>query len=171
MLNNRKKLKDFLTALSITKRLTILYVVSAFILLSTSAVFLDWVLVNDLEKEDHQFLVSQIQNLQGLLRQNPENISAWREELERETLASASAFVKYYVRILNEGSQTLVETPGMKEIISSLSFPAPLKIVNPTARGSRNQGNDGRPILLISALVEPNRYEGKERFIQIALDM
>jgi len=99
-LDNRKKLFGFLATLSITKRLTILYVVSVFILLSTSAVFLDWVLVNDLEKEDHQFLASQIQNLRVLLQHDPENVNAWREELERETQASASAFVKYYVRIL-----------------------------------------------------------------------
>ena len=166
-----RKLLDFLATLSITKRLTVLYVVSAFILLATSAVFLDWVLVNDLEREDHQFLASQIQNLRVLLHHDPENINAWKEELERETIASASAFVKYYVRILNDGSQTLVETPGMKELISSLSFPAPMVILNATARGIKAQGNDGRPLLLMSALVEPKRYEGKKRFIQIALDM
>ena len=170
-LDNRKKLFGFLATLSITKRLTILYVVSVFILLSTSAVFLDWVLVNDLEKEDHQFLASQIQNLRVLLQHDPENINAWREELERETLASASAFVKYYVRILHEDSQTLIETPGMKEIISSLSFPTPMITVNPMAKGTKTKGNDGRPLLLVSALIEPKRYEGKKRFIQIALDM
>lgn len=168
---NNKKLFSFSTALSITKRLTILYAVSVFILLAISAVFLDWVLVSDLEKEDHQFLVAEIQSLRVLLRENPENINAWREEVERETLASASAFVKYYVRILNEDSQTLVETPGMKEIISPLSFPDPLKIISPTAKGIKKKGHDGRPLLLITALVEPYRYEGKKRFIHIALDM
>ena len=83
-LDNRNKLFGFLATLSITKRLTILYVVSVFILLATSAVFLDWVLVNDLEKEDHQFLASQTQNLRVLLQQDPENIPPggrnWREK-------------------------------------------------------------------------------------------
>jgi len=170
-LSNRKKLFNFLATLSITKRLTILYVVSVFILLSISAVFLDWVLVNDLEKEDHQFLASQIQNLRVLLQQNPENIPAWREELERETIASASSYVKYYVRILDEYGQTLIETPEMQELIPSSSFPAPQNIVTATTKGQRNKGNDGRPLLLVSALTEPNRREGKKRSIQIALDM
>lgn len=170
-LDNRKKLFYFLATLSITKRLTILYIISAFILLATSAVFLDWVLVNDLEKEDHQFLASQTQSLRVLLQQNPENIPAWREELERETIASASAYIKYYVRILDEHGRTLVETPEMQELIPSSSFPAPQNIVTTTAKGLRNKGNDGRPLLLVSALVGPKRYEGKKRFIQIALDM
>ena len=170
-LSNRKKLFNFLTTLSITKRLTILYIVSVFILLSISAVFLDWVLVNDLEKEDHQFLASQIQNLRVLLQQNPENISAWREELERETIASASAYVKYYVRILDEHGQKLIETPEMPELVPSSSFPEPQNIVTANTKGLRSIGNDGRPLLLVSALTEPNRREGEKRSIQIALDM
>jgi two-component system heavy metal sensor histidine kinase CusS len=170
-LNDSNKLFGFLATLSITKRLTVLYVVSAFILLATSAVFLDWVLVNDLEKEDHQFLALQTQNLRVLLQQNPENIPAWREELARETIASASAFIKYYVRILDDHGQTLVETPEIRELIPSSSFPTPLKIVDTVTKGLKNRGNDGRPLLLVSALIEPNRREGKKRIIQIALDM
>jgi two-component system heavy metal sensor histidine kinase CusS len=168
-LNDSNRLFDFLAKLSITKRLIILYVVSSFVLLVTSAVFLDWVLVNDLEKEDHQFLASQIQNLRVLLQQNPENIAAWKEALERETIASASAFVKYYVRILNEDGQTLVETPEMKELIPSSSFPAPH--VNSGSKGVRNKGEDGRSLLLISNHMDLDRQKGKKRIIQVALDM
>jgi two-component system, OmpR family, heavy metal sensor histidine kinase CusS len=168
---NPKKVLALFVSTSITRRLTLLYALSAFVLLFFSALFLDWVLTDDMERGDNQFLVSEIQNLRVLLREHPQNINLWREEVERETLASASAFIKYYVRILSEAGETLIQTPGMDQVVKPSSFPAPAKSFNPEEKGIKQRAHDGRPLLLMSAAVEPHRFETKKKLIQIALDM
>jgi len=163
--------KNLITSLSITKRLTILYAVSAFILLAISAVILDWVLTGDMEREDSQFLASEVQSLRILLREHPDDTNAWKKDIERETIASASVFIKYYVRILDEKGRSLVETPGMKEVMAPSSFPTPLKSLYPGTKGVNRKQKDGRSFLLMSASAEPDLSGMKERYIQIALDM
>ncbi len=168
---NHNKRLIFLASLSITKRLTILYAVSAFILLAISSIFLDWILISNMEREDNQFLVSEMQGLSILLQEHPDDINTWRGEIEREALASTSAFIKYYMRILDEDGKPLIETPGMKEIVKPSSFPAPLKPFNLAARGIKQKGHDDRPLLLMAASVETRHIDAKKRLIQIALDM
>jgi two-component system, OmpR family, heavy metal sensor histidine kinase CusS len=163
--------KTLPASLSITKRLTVLYAVSAFILLAISAVFLDWILISDMEKEDNQFLASEVQSLRILLHEHPDDINAWKKDIERETIASASVFIKYYVRILDEEGRVLVETPGMKIFMAPSSFPIPLKSFNPEIKVVKQKGRDGRPFLLMAAFAEPTRSNMKERLIQMALDM
>ncbi len=158
-------------SLSITKRLTILYSISVFVLLAISSVFLDRILVRDMTEEDNQFLASEVQNLRILLTEHPDNVDAWRVEIDRKTLASASTFIKYFVRILDENGRTLIETSRMKDIVPSVSFPEPLVSDFPSIKTVRKRGSDGKSLLIMSAWAGPSGSGTGGRRIQIALDM
>ena len=164
------KLSGMAESLSITKRLTILYAVSAFILLAISVTILDWALVNDMEFEDNQFLASEIQDIRLLLQQHPNEIGAWKKAIERETVASASVYLKYYVRILDGRGVALVETAGMSEHLKQSSFPVPGDGEYPGTKGVKIETKEGRPFLLMSSRIAPDPAGTKEKYIQIALD-
>ncbi|KAF0121399.1 MAG: two-component system OmpR family heavy metal sensor histidine kinase CusS, partial [bacterium] len=72
---------------SITLRLTILYTLSAFGILVIATVFLYWMLTNNLEKEDNQFLANKIHVLRVILRERPDKPEALEEEVKWEGAA------------------------------------------------------------------------------------
>ncbi len=167
-LMNRSRIAE---SLSITKRLTILYAISAFILLAISAIILDWILVSDMEFEDNQFLASEIQGIRLLLHEHPRDTGTWKKVIERETIASASVYLKYYVRILDEKGVSLVETPGMSEVLAKTSFPLYGNSREPGVKGVKLKAADGRPFLVMASLAEPGPAGTEDKYIQIALDM
>lgn len=106
---------------SITGRLTILYTLSAFVMLIISTLFLYRVLVSGLETEDNEFIDDKIHVLQDILQKNPYNVEALKEEIKWERASLGSS--QYYIRILDEKGHTLIETPGMDNIINASLFP------------------------------------------------
>jgi two-component system heavy metal sensor histidine kinase CusS len=154
----------------IVRRLTILYAVSACALLAISAGFLDWVLISDMQKDDNQFLAAELQSFRTLLKQRPDSAEAWREEIERETLSSIPGYARYYVRILDESHRTLVETPGMREVVPSSMFPAPLQAYDAYGSGINAIGRDGRSLLLVGQWVEIYQPTTRKLLVQVALD-
>ncbi len=173
MTNSDNMMPSFPRSLSITKRLTILYAVWAFVLLAISAVFSDWVLTSDMTSEDNQFLVAQTRSIQALLQEHPDNMAIWKEKVEGETRSFASTFARYYVRIVDEKGGTLIETPGMTDIIGLSSFPAGSSIADGSGKGVKAKGRSGTPLLLMSTEVvpKPHQAKGKRFLVQMALDM
>ncbi len=158
-------------SLSITKRLTILYAISAFILLAVSVIILDWVLVSDMEFEDNQFLASEIQGIRLLVNEHPGDVGTWKKVIERETIASASVYLKYYVRILDEKGTSLVETPGMSDVLAQFPLPVSGGPQQPGTKGVKVKVKNGRPFLLMASQAGPGSAGTEEKYIQIALDM
>ncbi len=157
--------------LSISARLVILYATSTFILIAISAVFLDWVLHDIMEKDNNQFLIAETENLRMVMRQYPGDTNRWKEEVEREPGVAASFYVKYYIRLFNERLEPMMETPGMARIVSPASFPAPIENLDPNTRGVRKTGIDGTPLMVLAVRAVPGEPERPDRFIQIALDL
>lgn len=108
---------------SISRRLIFLYTITVCLILTFSGFFLDWVLRNDMERENRQFLAAELQSIRILLREHPGDIQAWKREIERETYAAASSFIKYYVRIADETGKPIIETPGTAQIVDNSKFP------------------------------------------------
>ena len=155
---------------SIARRLTVLYALSLFFLLAIAAGFLDWVLTSDMRRDNSQLLAAEIQSLRTLMRQRPGDLQSWREDVEREA-ASLPGYTRYYVRILDEQGQTIIETPGMGDIVDSRTFPEPLPFFDLNAiDGTDARGRDGRLLLLGAQWVELRQPGAHKRLIQVALD-
>jgi two-component system heavy metal sensor histidine kinase CusS len=103
---------------SITRRLTILYALSTVTMLLVATGILYWVLVSDLAKANNQFLKDKIQVLRAILREHPDEPEGLREEVN-------SAGV-YYIRVLDQEKQVLIESPEMALWLPGLLFPDPI---------------------------------------------
>lgn len=128
--------------------------------------FLYWALHKNLLKEDDRFLTDQIHVLRILLKQDPENKEAFRQEVEWE--AGARRFAKVYLRVLEESGEIFIETPGMSEALSPTSFPAPTVAETDPSQGQFVE-NNGTPFRLMAALgLVGNSTETK--ILQVGLD-
>lgn len=163
-------MKLFSLKLSLAWRLTILYALSLFFLLSIAAGLLDWFLTSDMKRDNNQFLASEMLSLRTLLRQRPNDVRAWQEEIEREAVGSVSGYARYYVRILDEQQHMIVETSGMSGVLGTHFFPAPLPAHARKLSGISVTGADGRPFTVVSQWVTLYRPEARKRLIQLALD-
>lgn len=153
----------------IVRRLTLLYSISLFLLLAVAAGFLDWVLATDMKKDSEQFLSAEIQSLRTLIRERPDDVKAWREEVEREA-GSLKGFARYYIRILSEEGRPVVETPGMSGIIQPRAFPPSAPSFSMNINGTDLQSSDGRQFLVAAQWVELTGPIMRKRLVQIALD-
>ncbi|MBI1987431.1 MAG: heavy metal sensor histidine kinase [Nitrospinae bacterium] len=154
---------------SITGRLTFLYTLAAFGMLVVATVFLYWVLLSNLEGENEQFLADQIHVLRVILWERPDDLVALEMEIKRE--GASRQFTKYYARVLDEGGHTLIERPGMGDILPASLFPDdPMDLDELSGAGDQWKSRDGRSYILMAAWAEAGRSGGK-RQIQVALDV
>jgi two-component system, OmpR family, heavy metal sensor histidine kinase CusS len=153
---------------SIVARLTTLYTVSAFGMLVLAAGFLHWTLVVNFHREDGQFLADKVHLLRTILSKTPADSADLQEEVEWET--AALHFAKYYVRVLDGQDRTMIETPGMSNVLPVATFPA---ASDATRLGSqvvsRTLAHDQKFLLLsaTAGLGGTNR----QREVQVALDV
>jgi len=105
-----------------TAKLTLLYSVTAALLLFLVSGLLYWILLRELEKETNEFLSSKLQILESTLKETPYDAEDLQEETENE-----GDYIKYFVRILDVNGHILKETPGMKLLTGNLpSKPEPV---------------------------------------------
>src|SRR5215468_1070759 len=101
------------TPWSLAGRLTAWYAGTAFLLILAATGFLYWALVTNLDREDDAFLADKVHILRLFMRDRPHDATPLKQEAEWEWAASQHA--QFYVRILDENGQPVVETPGMGE--------------------------------------------------------
>ncbi|MCL5267121.1 MAG: heavy metal sensor histidine kinase [Bacteroidetes bacterium] len=156
-------------AWSIKRRLTILYVVSAFGILLISTVFLYWVLTTRLAKEDGQFLAAKINLLREILAEAPNNKEVLQEEVEWETAPFRLA--KYYARILDSRGRVLIETGKMDTVAPSYIFPRPARLGQTPSHAAMRKSTNGHSLLVMTALARVGDSRGQTRILQLALDI
>ena len=154
---------------SIARRLTVLYCLSAFVLLSGASGYLYWGLKNSLAEEDHELLGDMVKVIRYVLRDRPGDSSALREEVEWES--AARRYAKYYTRILDLSNQVIMVTTGMEELAPASHFPTPLPESEPTHISEERRSPGGRTLLLASAYGQLGTNGPRSRVIQIALDV
>lgn len=148
---------------SITVRLAALFAVLAALLLALSTGFLYWVLTDNLQRADRQFLGDKIEVLRDVLQSPASEADRLREEVQTEVAAYQST--RYYARVLVPGGTVVIETPGMAEALPPAVFPD----ADATTRGGPYVEWDapsGRAYLLRAA-----SGDAAGRRLQVALDV
>ncbi|HUZ06328.1 MAG TPA: hypothetical protein VMV89_02450, partial [Candidatus Paceibacterota bacterium] len=153
---------------SIVARLTGLYTLSAFGMLVLAAAFLHWTLAVNFRREDGQFLADKVHLLRTILSQNNAEADSLKEEVEWET--AALHFAKYYARVLDQRGHTLIETPGMSNVLPATVFPAPSDASPLEAQVVSRKFVHDQKFLLLSATAGLGGGNGR-RQIQVALDV
>jgi two-component system, OmpR family, heavy metal sensor histidine kinase CusS len=164
------KIKLLSSPWPIAWRLTFLYALSLSLLLATAAGVLDWILVSDMKRDNSEFLTVEMQSLRTLLKERPEDPQTWRDEIDREAMGSVLGYARYYVRILDEQGNTIVETQGMGNVLDRSAFPRPSSTRVKKLQGITVRGMDGQSFIVTSQWVTLYRPETRKRVIQIALD-
>lgn len=141
---------------------------STAILLLLAAGFLYWVLDRNLDARDHALLMSKVQVLRLLLREQPGKTELLANEVEHEASESP---LSYYLRILDSGGRVLMETPGMKEILPVSVFPAPATLPAELPPRMSQMGHHYGSFILLSVRAPLGTGGGQKRILQTALDI
>jgi two-component system heavy metal sensor histidine kinase CusS len=153
---------------SIARRLTLLYAATTALLLVMAAAYLYWTQVNNLQREDNDFLVNKIQDCRRLLRERPNETRQLVNEVQTEALTSP---IKYYIRLLDERGRIQMETPGMTNLLPVISFPSALPLGEIPRRGIILKTTTGEVCLLMSAQAGTDTVESGANILQVALDV
>ena len=164
-----KPLPSRKTSWSITARLTVLYTLSAFSLLTIAGVALYWGLTTGLEDEDRQFLSGRIYELRRVISERGHDIHALQQEVEWESAEGQDASFRLYSRIVEVNGTVLAETPGMPKVAPASAFSISREDKILAGRPMERRIAGGQVYLLASASVE-ERPHGEGRQIQVALD-
>jgi two-component system heavy metal sensor histidine kinase CusS len=143
---------------SITARLTLLYIVSASVILLAIGWYLHQTLAETLAQDNRQFLLKEIQLLRTVLLEQPPNLERLADEQSEGMDLPAG---RYYSRILDESGRSLSETPGMETLPTATQFP----LVTENAIAQKIA--DGRTLMLMTA----RSKSAPQQTIQIALDI
>jgi len=154
---------------SLTTRLTVLYSVSAFVVLLLAAGFSYWVLLSSFRDTGNSFLADEVDEIRGLLRDHPDEPKALEMELYWED--PSRGYMRHYVRILDENGRTLMETPHMAERTPPSQFPTLGEFQQVNLKEVARVGSDGTPFYLVSAWAQLGGAGRERRIIQVALDV
>ena len=154
-------------ALSITYRLTLFYMLSAFGILAAITGYLYFALMHNLEGEDNKFLVEKIHDLRTILKEHPENMQLLQEEVNE---GEDSPFINY-VRILDEKGATVLEFSNTANAQLAALFPEPSGLDEEPVMGLKKSTPDGRLYLLMSAWAKLGGASSEKRLLQTALDI
>jgi two-component system heavy metal sensor histidine kinase CusS len=149
-------------------RLTAWYAGSAFLLILGATGLLYWVLVNNLDREDDQFLADQVRYLRTLLRDKPDGFPALKQEAELEW--ASSQHLQVYKRILDEEGRPILETPGMRGLLPATVFPLPAAANAEPDVGREVELPGHRSFRVFAAQATRGRSGGPACVIQVALD-
>lgn len=111
-------MKPFKHINSIVLQLSLLYTISAFVILLFSSVFLYDVLVGDLHSMDTSLIKNEINLIKKVLSSNQPQVITLDAQ-------SASPRKTYYVRVMDSFGNTLLETPDMSLEFNRSDFPEP----------------------------------------------
>ena len=151
------------------RRLTVLYCVSAIVLLWVASAFLYWGLERNLEDEDHELLGDMVNVIRFVMRERSDDTSALREEVEWES--GARRFSKYYTRLLDREGRVQMVTPGMDELVPPGAFPPAWPLEQIFGRVVQWKSGKGQTLLLATAEAQFGTNAPQARLIQIALDV
>jgi len=153
---------------SIAARLTLHYTFSAVLILTVITGVVYWDVADNLKTRKENYVIDEISMLQTMLRE-PDSEAKMQSELSLEHQVRRR--FRHYVRILDGAGNTLLENPGMEQLIPATSFPAPS--FNP--RDQKVQANrsakNGRSYILRSVRAEIRGFNGKASVLQIAMDV
>ncbi len=153
---------------SISRRLTVLYAASSFLMLVLATAYLYWSLVGNLDREDNAFLADKIRVLRTLLRERPQETVLLKEEAQSS--GASPRPLQYYLRVLNSKREPVVESPGMSNLVAGARFPRPASADDLPQEGIELNLSGGRSLRLMSAWAKVGTAGSEQFLIEIALD-
>lgn len=153
---------------SITYRLTLLYMLSAGIILLQATGFLFYAFVKTLEEGNIELLAENIQSIRAVLKEHPDDIPYLSQQL---VTGVEPQFIKYYARVLTAAGAVIAQTPDSSFNLPREVFPQPVAPDALPENVERKRMPGGKKYLLMSAWADAGRRGEKRFLIQAALDV
>lgn len=154
---------------SITTRLTFFYGIATFILLFVIGLFLYGITTHVIHRANYHFLTHEIDILKNLLENKPNNRSALEQKVVEVPYTETGSVYHYFVRILNEKGEMILQTPGTKKVIKKADFlNQPLLIANKQLQ--RWQVKRHKQYVFMQSQANYNK-SGQMWFVQVILDV
>ncbi len=157
---------------SIVGRLTLLYTLSAAILLIGVTLFLYEALATNLLEEDKHFLAEKAYILKNIIQKSEDDLTFLEQEIQREAIIEKTPYYPYFSRVLASDNIIIAESPGMATVAPFTIFPEPIsemKQSNLAKYSSFWRAADDH-LYIILALQSTNKA-GQPHIIQVALDI
>ncbi len=155
--------------ISIKAKLTILFSIFSFLILTFSGMILNWTLSANLGREDTDFLIGKIHVLRSILSRHPTDKNMLEEEVKWE--AGPLEFTRYYARILDENNDILIERSEMQRFLPPSVFPQPVPYNSAAKSALIWKSPDGKTFEMFSAYAKVGNEPKKFYTIQLALDI
>jgi two-component system heavy metal sensor histidine kinase CusS len=112
---------SFAIRTSLAGRLTTWYTGTSILLLTAATGLLYWALISELNRDGDLFFTDKVNVIRTILREQPRDREALREEVQLES--AARTYDQFYIRLLDERGDVVMETPRMGQQLNSASFP------------------------------------------------
>ncbi len=152
---------------SIVTRLTLAYVLTAFVMLTLTTGFLYYALFASLKSKDERFLADKILHFRSIIKSSNYDV----QELELEVKEGSSyQFNKYLVKIVDTDGKVIMmsETSNMMDM---LPFTPPHKVDEKPWVTGRFKSTSGEVFILMSAWAECHDCVGHKVLINTALNI
>lgn len=166
-----KNVKKYNPRLSITGRLSVLYILSSLAMLVAFSLYSYWSLQNILRDADEQFLTDEIRVLRSLMVKLPSDKTALAQEIDWIPEEMQSSEYHYYARILTKNKHKVMETEGMANGLKDANFPEPVNADSLPDQSITWQSPNGKKYLLMTASSWLGKDKKEQRLIEIALDI
>lgn len=153
---------------SMSRRLILFYVATTAALLVLATSYLYWTQLQNLDREDSDFLVAKLRDCGRVLEEQPTDAALLANEIQVEPTAS---LMRYYVGLLDDKGQVLVETPGMSNLLARAAFPAAAALTDMSFQSSVWKPGKGQTLLLMSAQAPVTPGQTSPRVLHAALDV
>ncbi|MFO1505082.1 MAG: heavy metal sensor histidine kinase [Steroidobacteraceae bacterium] len=107
---------------SLVARLTLLSAASAFGLLLAAALFLNWELSGNLQRDAEDRLRHKVQVLERLLAESPPNLQGIRQEAHEEAEVSSESEFPFFLRVMDSQSHEVVASRSMAQLLPVATF-------------------------------------------------
>ena len=154
---------------SITVRIVVLYTLLGAIILALTTGFLYWVLENNIEKADKNFLNDKIEVLKSISLESNPNFERLEEEVQWEV--EVYQFNRYYARVLNGNGLVIIETPNMSSLLPFFVFPSTTKEAIQQTKAREWRSKEGEQYLLMSEQISVPDTVDQVRIVQVALNI
>lgn len=151
-------------SVSIAFRLTVGYVVSAFILVVGATGFLYWFLTTHLEQEDIHVLRDNLKNITLLVRNSVGSLSS---STDSKAVLTPLQSPQSYFRVLDVSGRSVLETPGMSDELPTASIADLTALRSDEEIARQVVSRSGKLFQILSARVSG---EQSVLYVQVAMD-
>lgn len=151
---------------SIHSQLTLIYTVAVVLLLVILAFAFYWETQNLMIQADNNFVNDEATNMQSIMADPELDKDLLKKAVIDHPIRTRNSLYRYYIRVVDNKNNVIIETPGMSQIIPMSENPAVKEVVTQNS-GWRKYADSNYIVNLAPIQIASTKQQG---YVQVALD-